>query len=269
MYCSLWSKGIVATVRACSQGTSDSVTAQVEQQTPLEQSPMKRRHPTIPPSNAPITPSRQCTKTEPGTRIGLVDCDAPSASVQRKPIKPSVNRDLPSIKSLKLRLLLDHFVAQACFFYSMAQSLHASGSDNPLSHTLLWAKAIALYREMCGFVIEESTLLVHRDLEKETWGARPAGGLPKHCARLAEHVSGNVVLLRTNTHSIVTSSFGMDTPLTSGTRPVPRREAVVCIYGCGDMEEHCQKATAVVIAEAECDGSGIGGHFRGAVFDHS
>ena len=134
--------------------------------------------------------------------------------------------------------------------YSVAQSLHALGSDTPLSETLLRAKAVAVYREMCGFVVEESTLLVHRDLEKETWGARPQGGLPEHFARLAEHVRGNVVLLRTNTCNIVTSPFGMDTPLTSATIWVLGREAPVCVHGCGDMEEHCQKATVVVIAEA-------------------
>ena len=35
------------------------------------------------------------------------------------------------------------------------------------------------------------------------------------------------------------------------------------------MEEQCHRATVVVIAEAERDGVKGGGHFRGAVFDHS
>ena len=43
----------------------------------------------------------------------------------------------------------------------------------------------------------------------------------------------------------------------------------MCVHGCGDMEEHCEKATMVVFAEAERDGYWSGGHFRGAVFDHS
>ena len=39
------STGTVATVRACSQCSSDSVTAQVETPTCLEQSPMRRKRP--------------------------------------------------------------------------------------------------------------------------------------------------------------------------------------------------------------------------------
>ena len=35
------------------------------------------------------------------------------------------------------------------------------------------------------------------------------------------------------------------------------------------MEDHCQRVTFVVIAEAARDGYGSGGHFRGTVFDHS
>ena len=141
--------GIVATVRACSQSSCDSVTAQVEQPTPPEQSPMRRKCPAIAPPGI-ATPPRKCAKTEPSTKTGPVDCDAPLASVRQKPIKASVNRDLPTIRSLKLRLLPDQFVAGACFFYSVAQTLHALGSDTPLPDTLLWAKAIAVYREMCG-----------------------------------------------------------------------------------------------------------------------
>ena len=38
------------------------------------------------------------------------------------------------------------------------------------------------------------------------------GGLPDRCASLANHIGGNVVLLRTNTYSIVTSSFGEPQP---------------------------------------------------------
>ena len=88
-----------------------------------------------------------------------MDCDAPLAGVQRKPIKASVNRDLPTIRFLKLRLLPDQFVAWACFFYSVGQSMHAVGSDNPLSDTALRANAIAVYHEMYGFEVEESVLL--------------------------------------------------------------------------------------------------------------
>ena len=197
----------VATVRACSQSRSHSVTAEVEHPNLLDQSPIKRNCRAIPPpGNAGTTPTRNCAKIEPGIKIGPVDCDAPFASVQRKPIKATANRDLPTIRFLKLRVLPDHFDAGACFFYSAAQSMQAPRSDGRLSDTTLWAKAIAVHREMCGFLVEESVLLVNRDLAKETWGARAQGGLPEHFASLAEHVSGSVVLFRTNMYGIVTSS---------------------------------------------------------------
>ena len=96
----------------------------------------------------------------------------------------------------------------------------------------------------------------------------PRRGLPEHFGRLAKHVGGNVVMLRTNTYNILTSSIGMDTVLTSATIWLPGRESPLCLHGCGDMEDHC-RATVVVIVEAERDGYGSGGHFRGAVFHHS
>ena len=170
---------------------------------------------------------------------------------------------MPTIRFLKLLLLPDQLVAQACFSYFVAQSMHAVGSDGPLSDTSLRAKAIAVYREMCGFLVEESVLSLNRDLERGTLGARLQGGVPEHFARLAEHVSGSVVLLRTNTYIIV-ASFGMDTALTSATVLVPGPEAPLCVHGCGDMQEHCQRATVVVIADAERDGYGNGGHFLGS-----
>ena len=91
---------------------------------------MRRKRPGItPPSNgAPL----KCAKTEPGTKTDHVDCDAPLANLEKKPIKAKQNRDLPTVKSLKLRLLPDEFVAGACFFYTVAQSLHAISSDVPL-----------------------------------------------------------------------------------------------------------------------------------------
>ena len=67
----------------------------------------------------------------------------------------------------------------------------------------------------------------------------------------------------------MTSSFGLDSALTSAAVWVPGREAPLCVHGYGDVEEYCQRATVMVIVEAEGDGHGIGGHFRGAVFDHS
>ena len=92
-------------------------------------------------------------------------------------------------------------------------------------------------------------------------GARPQGCLPERFASLVTHVAGAVPLLRTNTYNIVDSSFGIDTTLTFATIWALGREALVCVHGCGGMEEQCQKATLVVIAEVERDGYGSGGHF--------
>ena len=149
----------------------------------------------------------------------------------------------------------------------MAQSLHAISSNAPLDSALLRAKAIAVFREMCGLSIQESALSVNRDLEKDTWHGRPQGGMPEHFASLAKHVDGSVVLLRSNWFNIVTSGFGMDSALTAATVWVPGRDVLVHFCDCGDMEEQCHRATVVVIAEAKRDGVKGGGRFRGAVFD--
>ena len=151
----------------------------------------------------------------------------------------------------------------------MAQSLHAISTNAPLDSASLRAKAIAVFRDMCGLSIQESALSVTRDLEKDTWRGRPQGGMPEHFAALAKHVDGSVVLLRSNRFSIVTSRFGMDSALTSAAVWVPGRENLLHFHDCGDMEEQGPRATVVVIAEAERDDVKGGGHFRGAVFDHS
>ena len=151
----------------------------------------------------------------------------------------------------------------------MAQSLHAITSNTPLDGASLRARAIAVFRDMCGLSIQESTLSVNRDLEKDTWRGRPQGGTADLFAALAKHVDGSVVLLRSDRYSIVTSGFGVDSALTSATVWVPGREHPLHYRDCGDMEEQCHRATVVVIAEAERDGVKGGGHFRGAVFDHS
>ena len=93
--------------------------------------------------------------------------------------------------------------------------MHAIGSDGPLGDASLRAKAIAVYREMCGLSFEESSLSVNRDLERGTRGAPPQGGLPEHFANLAKHMSGSVVMLRTNMYHFVASSIWMDSALTS------------------------------------------------------
>ena len=110
---------------------------------------------------------------------------------------------------------------------------------------------------------------MNRDVEKDTWHGRPQGGMPEHFASLAKHVDGSVVLLRSNRFSIVMSGVRMDSALTSATVWVPGRDVPLHFRDCGDMEEQCHRATVVVIAKAEPDAVKGGGHFRGAVFDHS
>ena len=237
--CSPCSTGSVATVKACSQSSTDSVTTPVEYPSSLEQSPVSRKRPGItPPSTgAPL----KCAKKEQGTKRAPIDPDdTPLDKVDQRPNKAKQNRDLPTVRSLKLRILADRYIAGACFFYAVAQSLHALSSDVPLDDTSL-RKAIGVCGEMSGSSIQESALSVNRDLEKDTWGRRLQGGLPDHFASLAKHVDGSVVLLRTNRFSMVTPRFAMDSELPSPTFWVPGRDVPLCVRGCGDMEEHCQR----------------------------
>ena len=258
----------LATVRACSQSSAESATTPVAHPSSVGQSPRSKKRPgVLPPSNGAAV---KRGKKEQGTKTALIDPDAMALdNVDRKPSKAEVGRVLPTARSLKLRILPDQYVAGACFYYAVAQSLHAITSNTPLDGASLRARAIAVFRDMCGLSIQESTLSVNRDLEKDTWGGRPQGGMPDHFAALAKHVDRSVVLLRSDRYSIVTSGFGIDSALTSATVWVPGREHPLHYRDCGDMEEQCHRATVVVIAEAERDGVKGGGHFRGAVFDHS
>ena len=70
--------------------------------------------------------------------------------VDKKPSKAEVGRVLPTARSLKLRILPDQYVAGACFYYAVAQSLHAISSNTPLDGASPRAKAIAVFRDMCG-----------------------------------------------------------------------------------------------------------------------
>ena len=100
------STGTVATVRACSESSSASVTAQVENPTCLEQSPMRKTRPAIPPPrNAEAIPPRKCAKTQLGTNTGPLDCDAPLATVQRKPIKAIANHTVQHCNACRWRLV--------------------------------------------------------------------------------------------------------------------------------------------------------------------
>ena len=189
--------------------------------------------------------------------------------MDNQPNKAEGGTVLPTARSLKLRILPDQYVAGGCFYYAVAQSLHAISSNTLLDGASLRAKAIAVFRDMCGLLIQESALSVNRDLEKDTWRGRPQGGKPDHFAALAKHVDGSVVLVRSNRFSIVTSGFGIGSVLTSAPVWVPGREDPLYFHDCEDMEEQCHRVTVVVIAEAERDGVKAEGHFRGAVFDHS
>ena len=146
------STGTVATVKACSRSSTDSITTPVEYPSSLEHSPVRRKRPGItPPSNgAPL----KCAKKEQGTKTAPIDPDdTPLDKVDKRPNKAKEGKDLPTVRSLKLCILPDQYVAGACFFYAVAQSLHAISSDVPLDDASLRAKAIGVYREMCGLSI--------------------------------------------------------------------------------------------------------------------
>ena len=264
MNCSPCSTGTVATVKACSQSSSDSDSTPVEHPISLEQSPRSGKLPgvTHPSNGAPVKRG----KKEQGTKTAPIDRAAtPLDDVDQRPNKAEGGIVLPTVRSLKLRILPDQYVAGACFFYAVAQI----SSNVPLDSASLRAKAIAVFRDMCGLSIQESALSVNRDLEKDTWHGRPQGGMPEHFAGLAKHVDDSVVLLRANRFSILTSGFGMVSVLTSATVWVPGRDVPLHFRDCGDMEEQCHRATVVVIAEVQRHGVKGGGYFRGAVFEHS
>ena len=167
----------------------------------------------------PSTPSmmNMLPATEKGSRfVGI-------CMHMRTPVVPCMYAS-PSMMREPCGILPDQYVAGACFYYAVAQSLHAISSNAPLDSASPRAKAIAVFRDMCGLSIQESALSVNRDLEKDTWRGQPQGGMPEHFVALAKHVDGSVVLLRSNRFSIVTSGFGIDSALTSAAVWVPGRE---------------------------------------------
>ena len=52
-------------------------------------------------------------KTGQGTKEGRVECDAPVSTIHKKATRADVEKELPIIRSLKLRLLLDWYVTWA------------------------------------------------------------------------------------------------------------------------------------------------------------
>ena len=130
-------------------------------------------------------------KKEQGTKTAPIDTDATALDdVDQQPNKAEGGIVLPTVRSLKLPIPPDQYVAGACFYYAVAQNLHAISSNAPLDRASLRAKAIAVFREMCELSIQEPTLSVNRDLEKVTWHGRPQGGMREHFASLAQHVDG-------------------------------------------------------------------------------
>ena len=75
-----------------------------------------------------------------GTKTASIDDDAIALDdVDQQPNKAEGGIVLPTVRSLKLRILLDQYVAGACFFYAVAQSPHAISSDAPLDSASLTA----------------------------------------------------------------------------------------------------------------------------------
>ena len=139
----------LATVRACCQSSAESGTTPVQHPSSVEQSPRSKKRPGVtPPSNGAAV---KRGKKEQGTKTAPIDPDAMALDdVDKKPSKAEVGRVLPTARSLKLRILPDQYVAGACFYYAVAQSLHAISSNTPLDGASLRARAIAVFRDMCG-----------------------------------------------------------------------------------------------------------------------
>ena len=117
---------------------------------------MKKKRPAITTASIVNPTIIKYAKTEPGTKTGAMDGDARLSSVQKKPIKANVNRHVPTT-FLKFRLLPNQHVSRVSFFYPVAYSMHAPSSDTLLKGTKLRARAITMYREMCGIQVAEQS----------------------------------------------------------------------------------------------------------------
>ena len=71
-----------------------------------------------------------------------------------------------------------------------------------------------MYRELCGIEVEEHALSVCGAFEQDAWGTWTWGGLPDYFRSLATHIDVKVVLLRTNTQSIIGQGFGTNISVT-------------------------------------------------------
>ena len=77
------------------------------------------------------------------------------------------------------------------------------------------------------------------------------------------------MLLRTNTPNITGSRFGTNSAATRALVWSPGKAEPKVYRTTREMEEACEQACVILIGEAERDGYGRGGHFRGASYDRS
>ena len=198
-----------------------------------------------------------------------IEVDGPGLRVGRAPSKAKAGRDLPTIHALKLQLLPDDYTPGACFFFAAALSLHALSSRTPLHGADLQVQATIVYREQCGIEVEENALSVFRALEQKAWGTRIWGRLPNHFRSLACHMDGKVVLLCTNTHTLMCARFGSNIAVTCAALWSPGMAEAKVHHMTHEMEEACEQACVIIIGEAGRDEFRSGGHFRGASYDRS
>ena len=110
---------------------------------------------------------------------------------------------------------------------------------------------------------------VCRALEEVAWGTRIWGGLLDHFESLATHMDGEVLLLPTNTQSLMCPRFGTNTAVKSAAVWSPGMAEAKVQHTTHEMEEACEQACVIIIGEAERDGFRSGGRFRGASYDRS
>ena len=151
MDCSPCSTGMVVTVKTYSQSRPDSDSTPVEYPSSLEQSTGSTKRPGVtPPSNgAPVKRG----KKEQGTKTTPIDPDAtPLDDVDRRPNKAEGGIVLPTVRSLKLRILPDQYVAGACFFYAVACMLSAATS--PWTVHRCGQKPLLCFAKCVGFQLK-------------------------------------------------------------------------------------------------------------------
>ena len=143
-------------------------------------------------------------------------------------------------------------------FFVAAQSIHAQQCQTPPQGAQLRVQGTLLYRERCGIEMGKG----HGGCYLAPTGV--GGGLTDHCQKPATNIGGKVVLLCTDTHSIMKERFGTVTAVTFWS---PGGEEAKVYRMTAKMEEECEAACLIIIGEAEKDGFQSGGPFRGATYD--